>query len=59
MRVADDSEPLVAVDEDVRDDEASVTSEKECHDEDLICALPLARSLMEGSPSSDEEIEFE
>ena len=57
MHVANDSELLVAVEEDVGDDEASITSEEEWHDDDLIRALPSARSLMEGSPSSDEENE--
>ena len=61
VHVADDSEPLVAVDKDDGNDDASVTSEEEWHDDDLIRALPLPlrRSLKEGSPSSDEEIEFE
>jgi SNF2 family DNA or RNA helicase len=59
VHVADDSEPLVAVDEGAKscgiDDDASITSEEEWQDDDLIRALPPARSHME----SDEENEFE
>jgi len=57
VHVADAPELLVAVGEDVRDNEASITSEEEWHDDDLIRALPSALSLMEGSPASDEENE--